>query len=123
MAKVLVVDDSKFMRLIIKNYLEKDSGGEHQVVGEAEDGTVAIEKYKALKPDLVTMDIIMPVESGLMAVKGIMEFDRNAKIIMVSAMGQEKIADEAQKLGAKAFVVKPVKSEDLLGCIKKLLGK
>ncbi len=123
MARILVVDDSKFMRLILKNYLEKDSGGKHQVVGEAERDQEAVEKYKELKPDLVTMDIIMPVESGLAAVKQIVEFDPKARIIMVSAMGQEKIVEEAVSLGAKGMIVKPVKSQDLLAMVEKTIAQ
>lgn len=119
MARILVVDDSKFMRLILKNYLEKDNA--HQVVGEAEDGHAAIARYSELRPDLVTMDIIMPVESGLNAVQKIIEIDANAKIIMVSAMGQEKIVEDALKFGAKSFVTKPLKPEELLESVKKVL--
>jgi len=121
MAKILVVDDSKFMRLILKNCIEKDSKGKHLVVGEAEKDEEAIVKYKELKPDLVTMDIIMPVESGLFAVKQIMEFDPQARIIMVSAMGQEKIVEEAVQLGAKGMIAKPVKGPDLLAMIDKVM--
>ncbi|MFH8039146.1 MAG: response regulator [Candidatus Aenigmatarchaeota archaeon] len=120
MAKILVVDDSRFMRLTIKNILEKN--GKHQVIGEADNDISAVENYKKLKPDLVTMDIIMPVESGLRAVKEIIEFDPNAKIIMVSAMGQEKIVEEAIKLGAKGFITKPVEPQKLLEIIDKVLS-
>ena len=121
MAKVLIVDDSRFMRLILRRILE--ASGVHTVAGEAEDGAAAIEKYKELKPDAVTMDVIMPVESGIAAVKGIIEFDKNAKIVMVSAMGQEKVVEEVMGLGAKAFVVKPVMGEKLLEAIKTALGQ
>jgi len=110
--RVLVVDDSKFMRLAIKSMLEKDQ--KHQVVDEAETDVSAVEKYKSAKPDFVTMDIIMPIESGLRAVKEIIQFDPNAKILMVSAMGQEKIVEETVQLGAKGFVVKPIKVDELL---------
>lgn len=120
MAKILVVDDSKFMRLTLKNMLEKMGG--HEVVGEAEDDVSAIEKYKQLKPDLVTMDIIIPVESGLRAVKEIMSLDPKAKIIMVSAMGQEKVVEEAISLGAKGFITKPVVPDKLISEINKVLS-
>lgn len=122
MATVLVVDDSKFMRLTLANLLERKSDGKYKVVGEASDDVTALEQYKKLKPDLVTMDIIMPVESGLKAVKEIMAIDPNAKIIMVSAMGQDKIVEEAMQLGAKGFVTKPVKPEELMATIEKVLG-
>lgn len=119
MVKVLIVDDSKFARMIIRKMLEET--GEFEIVDEAETDIQAIEKYKTHKPDLVTMDIIMPVESGLNAVKEIITFDPQAKIIMVSAMGQEKILEEAMNLGAKGFVVKPVNKDALLTEIKKVL--
>jgi two-component system chemotaxis response regulator CheY len=122
MAKILVVDDSKFMRLTLKNFLEKNLGGAHKVIGEAGSAAEAVQKYAELKPDLVTMDIIMPDESGLEAVKKIMASDANAKIIMVSAMGQEKIVEEAIALGAKSFVTKPIKSDELLKTLEKVLG-
>jgi two-component system chemotaxis response regulator CheY len=121
MAKVLVVDDSKFMRLTLKNMIEKQTG--HIVVGEAEDDTQALNQYKLLKPDLVTMDVIMPVESGLLAVKNIIAFDPNALIIMVSAMGQEKVIEEAKSLGAKGFITKPVKLDELVQKIDQLIPK
>jgi two-component system chemotaxis response regulator CheY len=120
MANVLVVDDSKFMRLILKNILAKDN--KHTVIGEAENGVDAFNKYKELHPDLVTMDIIMPIETGLAAVRKMVEYDKNVRIIMVSAMGQEKIVEEAMQLGAKGFVVKPVKPEVLLEMIEKVLS-
>lgn len=123
MAKILVVDDSKFMRLTLKNFLEKNSGNAHQVIGEAENVSQAVEKYTQLKPDLVTMDIIMPEESGLEAVKKILALDSSAQIIMVSAMGQEKIVEEALSLGAQAFVTKPIKPEELLSTIEKVIAK
>lgn len=117
MAKILVVDDSKFMRLTLKNILEKQGG--HTVIGEAENDREAVEQYKKLRPEAVTMDIIMPDDSGLLAVKEILKFDPGAKIVMVSAMGQEKIVEEALALGAKGFVTKPVVTEKLLEAIKK----
>jgi two-component system chemotaxis response regulator CheY len=121
MAKILIVDDSKFMRLTLKNLLEKSFGGIHSVVGEAGSAAEAVEKFLQLRPDLVTMDIIMPGESGLEAVKKIIAYSPTARIIMVSAMGQEKIVEEAIALGAKSFVVKPVKTEDLIKTVEKVL--
>jgi two-component system, chemotaxis family, chemotaxis protein CheY len=119
MASILVVDDSKFMRLTLKNFIEKGSQGKHKVVGEAEDDVSAVERYKELKPDLVTMDIIMPQTSGLQAVKDIIAIDPSARIIMVSAMGQEGVLEEAIGLGAKGFITKPIKAEELLNLIEK----
>lgn len=121
MPTILVVDDSKFMRLTLSSLIEKKSEGKYKVVGEAGDDVEAVAKYKELKPDVVTMDIIMPVESGLRAVKEIKSIDPAAKIIMVSAMGQEKIVEEAMQLGARGFVTKPVKPEELMSAIDKIL--
>ncbi len=117
MAKVLIVDDAAFMRISIKNTLTKNG---FEVVGEAENGAVAVEKYKELKPDVVTMDITMPEMSGLDALKTIMAFDANAKIIMVSAMGQEAMVRDAVLSGAKGFIVKPFKEDGLLSALSKL---
>lgn len=123
MARILIVDDSKFMRLTLKNFLEKNFGGIHQVVGEAGSAAEAVQKFDELNPDLVTMDIIMPEESGLDAVKKIVVKHPQARIIMVSAMGQEKIVEEAIALGAKSFVTKPVKPEELFKTVEKVLGQ
>ncbi|MBN1824093.1 MAG: response regulator [Endomicrobiales bacterium] len=123
MSTILIVDDSKFMRLTLKNLIEKSFSGAHTVAGEAGSAKEAVQKYQELKPDLVTMDIIMPEESGLEAVKRIVAIDGNAKIIMVSAMGQEKIVEEAMMLGARSFIVKPVKTEDLIKSIEKVIGR
>ncbi len=117
MAKVLVVDDAAFMRISIKNTLVKNG---FDVVGEAENGSIAVEKYKELKPDVVTMDITMPEMSGLDALKAIVSNDSSAKIIMVSAMGQEAMVRDAVLSGAKGFIVKPFKENDLLSALSKV---
>ncbi|HBB66280.1 MAG: two-component system response regulator [Elusimicrobia bacterium GWA2_56_46] len=122
MAKILVVDDSKFMRLTLRNLLEKGSKGQHQVIGEAANVEEAVEQYNKLKPDLVTMDMIMPEAVGLEAVKRIVACDPSAKVIMVSAMGQEKIVQESISVGAKGFVTKPVKAEELMKVVGQALG-
>lgn len=106
MKKVLVVDDTAFMRHYLKTMLESNN---YKVVGEAENGLAAVLKYKELKPDLVTMDITMPKMNGLEALKLIKEFDPDSKVVMVSAMGQESYVKEAVKSGANAFIVKPFK--------------
>ncbi len=123
MAKILVVDDSQFMRLTLKNFLEKNSRGAHQIIGEAETAEESVRKYTELKPEVVTMDIIMPKEVGIEAVKKIIAIDPSAKIIMVSAMGQEKVVEEAMAAGAKAFVTKPVKPETLLAAVTKVISQ
>lgn len=117
--RVLVVDDAAFMRMMIKDILQK---GGYEVVGEAEDGKRAIEKFKELKPDLVTMDITMPDMDGITAVKEIRKIDENAVIIMCSAMGQQAMVIDAIQAGAKDFVVKPFQPERVLEAIKKVVG-
>lgn len=117
MAKVLIVDDAAFMRISIKNMLTKNG---FEIVGEAENGAIAVEKYKELNPDVVTMDITMPEMSGLDALKAIVAHDANAKIIMVSAMGQEAMVRDSVLSGAKGFIVKPFKEEGLLSALSKV---
>jgi two-component system chemotaxis response regulator CheY len=117
MARVLIVDDAAFMRISIKNTLSKNG---YEIAGEAENGLVAIEKYKELKPDITTMDITMPEMNGLDALKAIIAIDPHAQIIMVSAMGQEAMVRDAVLSGAKGFIVKPFKEEGLLSAVKKL---
>ena len=117
MAKVLIVDDASFMRISIKNMLTKNG---YEVVGEAENGKIGVEKYKELSPDIVTMDITMPEMSGLDALKEIVKSDPAAKVVMVSAMGQEAMVRDAIMSGAKGFIVKPFKEEGIIAAIKKL---
>jgi two-component system chemotaxis response regulator CheY len=102
--RVLIVDDSSFMRVLLKNIIIKD---EIVLVGEATNGQEAVELFQELKPDLITMDIIMPVMNGIEAVKLIRELDSNAKIVMVSAMGQQSMVIEAIQAGARDFIIKP----------------
>lgn len=116
MKKVLVVDDALFMRLSIKTMLEKNG---FEVVGEAENGHQAIEMYKTLKPEIVTMDITMPEMDGLEALGELIKFDPNANVIMLSAMGQETRIREAVILGAKGFIVKPFKEDYLVKALSK----
>ena len=117
MAKVLIVDDAAFMRISIKNMLTKNG---YDVVGEAENGRIGVEKYKELSPDIVTMDITMPELSGLDALKEIVKFNPKAQVIMVSAMGQEAMVRDAIVSGAKGFIVKPFKEDGIIAAIKKL---
>lgn len=117
MKRILVVDDAAFMRMTVRVFLEKNG---FEVVGEAENGAVGVKKYMELKPDIVTMDITMPEMSGLEALKAIREFDPGAKVIMMSAMGQEGMVKEAIINGAKTFIVKPFKEERVLEILNKL---
>ncbi len=119
MARVLVADDASFMRQMIREILE--SGG-HEVVGEASDGIDAVEEYKKLQPDLVTMDIVMPRCSGIDAVRSIIKLDEAARVVMCSALGQEALVTEALEAGARDFIVKPFKPESVLGTLAKVLG-
>lgn len=116
-AKVMIVDDAAFMRRSIKLMLER---GGFEVVAEAEDGEEAVRKYLIHQPDLVTMDITMPVMDGLESLKQIREQDKAAKIVMVSAMGQEGMVREAIMSGAKSFIVKPFKEEQVIETLTKI---
>jgi len=122
MARVLVVDDALFMRRMLSDILKKEG---IEICGEAENGKEAIEKYSQLKPDLVTMDIVMPkIEEidGIGAVKEIVKVDPQAKIIMVSAMGQHSLVVEAIQAGAKDFVTKPFQPSRVIEAVKRALG-
>lgn len=118
MARVLITDDAAFMRMMLKDILIK---GGYDVVGEAINGADAIEKYKELKPDLVTLDITMPEMDGISACQGIMDYDHNAKCVMCSAMGQQAMVLSAIKAGAKDFIVKPFKAERVIEAIGKVV--
>lgn len=117
MKTVLIVDDAAFMRLTIRNMLVKNG---FQVVGEAENGKVAIGKYNELRPDIVTMDITMPEMDGLTALKAILELDPSANIIMITAMGQQAMVKEAVLAGARGFIVKPFKEDTVLAALSKV---
>ncbi len=119
MATVLIVDDALFMRKTLADLIERLG---HTVVGEAENGFAAVDLYFKLKPDVVTMDITMPEFGGVEAVKVICGNDRNAKIIMVSAMGQTEFIKEAILSGAKDFIVKPFEHERVALAFDKVLG-
>ena len=114
--KILVVDDASFVRMALGQILMEDG---HEIVGEAADGVEAIEKYKLLRPDLVTMDITMPVMGGIDSLKGIIQFDPNAKVIMCSAMGQQEFVFQAIEAGALDFIVKPFDKERIKEAIRK----
>lgn len=119
-ARILIVDDSLFMRRMLRKILT-DAG--YDVVGEATDGASAIQRYRELKPDLVTMDIVLPdVEmNGIETLKWLTKIDPEAKIVMVSAVGYEELINEVLSIGAKDFVVKPFKDEVLIKAIQHVL--
>lgn len=117
--RILIVDDAAFMRMMIRDILTKNG---FEVVGEAQDGAQAIEKFKELHPDLITMDITMPEMDGITALKEIRKMDTNAKVIMCSAMGQQAMVIDAIQAGAKDFIVKPFQADRVIEAIKKTLG-
>ena len=114
MAAVLVVDDTLFMRASIRQMLEANG---HSVAGEASNGVEAIEKYAAVKPDVILMDITMPDMDGLEALRRIKEIDPKAKVIMCTAMGQQAMVAKAVELGAQQFIVKPFQPDRLMAAI------
>jgi len=115
--RVLIVDDAAFMRMSLKKILEENG---LEVVGEAENGRIGVQKYNELRPDIVTMDITMPEMDGISALKGIMAIDPNAKVVMISAMGQESFVRESILTGAKNFIVKPFNREHVIRVINSL---
>ncbi|MFR9069919.1 MAG: response regulator [Paraclostridium sp.] len=117
MKRVLIVDDAAFMRMSIRKMLEENG---FEVVGEAENGVMAIEKYQELQPEVVTMDITMPEMDGLEALREIKKIDPAASVVMVSALGQEARMKEAIIYGAKGFIVKPFKEEIIISALYKL---
>jgi two-component system chemotaxis response regulator CheY len=119
MARILIADDAAFMRMMIKNILTQNG---HEVVGEAENGAEAVERYTELKPDVTTMDITMPEKDGIAALKEILAADPSAKVVMCSALGQEAKVIESIRSGAKDFVVKPFQQDRVLSAVTKALG-
>jgi two-component system chemotaxis response regulator CheY len=117
-AKILIADDLSFMRMIQKEILTERG---YTIVGEATDGREAVEKFKALRPDLVLLDITMPNMNGLEAMRQIFALEPKARVIMCSALGQQNLIVEAIKAGVKDFIVKPFKPERILSAIEKAL--
>lgn len=119
-ATVLIVDDAIFMRTMLKDILKKEG---YEIVGEAKTGREAIDRYKELSPELVTMDIVMPDMGGIDAVREIIAMDPDAKILMCSAMGQQSLVIEAIQAGARDFVVKPFQPSRVLEAAARVLGQ
>ncbi len=113
---VLITDDTAFMRMTLRNVIQRNG---FEVVGEAADGEDAVNKYKELNPDLVTMDITMPKMDGITAIKEIMKIDNDAKIIVCSAMGQKPMVIDALNAGARDFLVKPFDAQRVIEALEK----
>ena len=120
MPTVLVVDDTLFMRVAISNMFSEWG---YDVVGNAVNGKEAVAMYRELQPDLVTMDVTMPVMTGIAAVKEIIPEFPNAKIIMITALGQQKLILDAIESGAKDFITKPFEPEKLKAAADQLVGQ
>ncbi|WP_432821595.1 response regulator [Trichloromonas sp.] len=118
--RVLIVDDALFMRNMLKEVFLKAG---HEVIGEAADGLEAVEQYRQLHPDLVTMDIVMPRKSGIEALLDIRKEHPDACIVMCSAMGQESLILEAVQAGARDFIVKPFKEDKVLEVVRRIAGQ
>jgi two-component system chemotaxis response regulator CheY len=118
MAKFLIIDDSKFARTILKNILAEAG---HEIIAEAANGLEGEVMYAQHKPDIVTLDNVMPEEGGKDCLTHIMEKHPDAKIIMVSSVGKDNLIDEELKIGAKAFIVKPFEKENVLSVVNKIL--
>ena len=123
MARVLIVDDAIFMRRMLSDIVR---GAGHEVAGEACDALEAVKKYEELRPDVVTMDIVMPRQGdmdGIGALRRILEIDPSARIVMVSALGQQEMILEAMRIGAKDFIVKPFDDVRIVSAVEKAIGR
>ena len=118
--RIITTDDAPIIRLMIKDILIECGG--YEVVAECANGREAVEKYKELKPDLVTMDIIMPEMDGIQALEEILAFDPNAKVVMVTAIDQRESLMKAIRLGATDYIVKPFEADRVMSAVQKALG-
>ncbi|UKS27103.1 response regulator [Paenibacillus sp. HWE-109] len=116
--RIIIVDDAAFMRAILKDVLISLG---YEVAGEASNGQEAVQLYKRIKPDLVTMDITMPEMDGITALKEIISYNPEARVIMCSAMGQQKMVVDSIQAGAKDFVVKPYNKERIAEAVERIL--
>lgn len=119
MARIVIADDASFMRGSLKFIVEKEG---HEVVGVATNGRDAIEQCRKLKPDLLTLDVIMPEMDGISALEAIKKENPSVKVIMVTAIGQENKQEEARGLGASGYIRKPFKLEEITAEIKRVLA-
>lgn len=114
--RVMIVDDALFMRNMLRNILEQEG---YEIVAEAADGGEAVLTYRDIRPDIVTLDIIMPVKNGIEALREIMAIDPKARVVICSAVGQESLVQKAQSVGAKDFILKPFNPER----VKEVIGR
>jgi two-component system chemotaxis response regulator CheY len=117
--KIMIVDDTMFMRQILRGIVEEEGW---TVIGEAVDGADAVRKYQEYLPDITTMDIVMPLKSGIEALSEIIAIDNKAKVVMCSALGQEGLVEEARKAGARAYILKPFDPLKVKEVIRKVAG-
>ena len=115
--RVMIVDDALFMRNMLKDICARAG---FEVVAEADNGEVALDLYREHRPELVTMDIVMPRRSGIEALQDIMAEDPQARVVMVSALGQDSLVLEAVEAGARDFIVKPFKEEKVIDVIRRI---
>ena len=120
MHTVLIADDSSFMRKLIRRIFEREG---FLVIGEAENGIACIEKFRELRPEVVTLDITMSKMDGIAALSALMEINPDAKVIMISALGQETIVRQAISLGARTFIVKPFKNGQVISAVNKMMRR
>ena len=117
--RIMIVDDALFMRTLLRGILEEEGW---EVVAEAADGVEAVQKFQETRPDITTMDIVMPKKSGIEALADIIRLDKGAKVVMCSAMGQESLVEEAKRAGAKGYIIKPFDPQRVKGVIRKVAG-
>lgn len=117
--RILIVDDAPIIRLMLKDILVANG---YEVVGEGGDGNEGVQKYKDLKPDLVTMDITMPEKDGIQALEEILAIDENARVIVITAIDQRESLMDAIRSGATDYIIKPFETDRVLSAIKKALG-
>ena len=108
---VVIVDDSRMIRKMLRGILEEEG---YAVIAEAQNGVEAVAAYKQHKPDIITLDITMPQMDGVEALKEIIDYDKNANVIMITAAGQQQKVIQALKIGASKFVMKPFRKEDVM---------
>jgi two-component system chemotaxis response regulator CheY len=120
MARILITDDAMFMRRMLADLLVEAG---HEVVGEAGSGKEALQLYQVLKPDIVTLDVVMPGESGVEAARAILALDPQARILMVSSISQQETVGEALKAGARAYIIKPFNPEEVRQRIAEVVSR